>query len=108
METKIIFEPKSWSQTNKFDLVFLKLKNRKPLYLLGISDFSRLGARWDSNPRHSEPQAITRIFSKPLCTSLFPRTEKTVFAAILRLFVFRAEICKVVPFLDFMFFNYDL
>ena len=49
METKIIFEPKSWSQTNKFDLVFLKLKNRKPLYLLGISDFSRLGARTDSN-----------------------------------------------------------
>jgi len=67
-----------------------------------------LGARTDSNRRHSEPQAITRIFSKPLCTSLFPRTEKTVFAAILRLFVFRAEICKVVPFLDFMFFNYDL
>ena len=66
------------------------------------------GARTDSNRRHSEPQAITRIFSKPLCTSLFPRTEKTVFAAILRLFVFRAEICKVVPFLDFMFFNYDL
>lgn len=44
-----IFEPKSWSQTNKLDLVFLKLKNRKPLYLLGISDFSTLGARWDSN-----------------------------------------------------------
>jgi len=40
-----IFDPKSWSQTNKFDLVFLKLKNQKPLYLLGISDFSRLGAR---------------------------------------------------------------
>lgn len=53
METKIIFEPKSWSQTNKFDLVFLKLKNRKPLYLLGISDFSWLGARTDSN-RHYE------------------------------------------------------
>ena len=57
METKIIFEPKSWSQTNKFDLVFLKLKNRKTLYLLGISDFSRLGARTDSNRRHSEPQS---------------------------------------------------
>ena len=61
METKIIFEPKSWSQTNKFDLVFLKLKNRKPLYLLGISDFSWLGARTDSNRRHSEPQAIYQI-----------------------------------------------
>ena len=46
-----IFEPKSWSQANKFDLVFLKLKNRKPLYLLGISDFSWLGARTDSNRR---------------------------------------------------------
>ena len=34
-----IFEPKSWSQANKLDLVFLKLKNRKPLYLLGFSDF---------------------------------------------------------------------
>ena len=52
-----IFDPKSWSQTNKFDLVFLKLKNRKPLCLLGISDFSRLGARTDSNRRHSEPQS---------------------------------------------------
>ena len=52
-----IFEPKSWSQTNKLDLVFLKLKNRKPLYLLGISDFSWLGARTDSNRRHSEPQS---------------------------------------------------
>ena len=108
METKIISEPKSWSQTNKFDLVFLKLKNRKTLYLLGISDFSRLGARTDSNRRHSEPQAITRIFSNPLCTSLFPRIAKTMFAAILRLFVFRAEICKVVSFLDFTFFNCDL
>ena len=38
-----IFEPKSWSQTNKFDLVFLKLKKRKPLYLLGISDFFYVG-----------------------------------------------------------------
>ena len=52
-----IFEPKSWSQANKLDLVFLKLKKRKPLYLLGISDFSRLGARTDSNRRHSEPQS---------------------------------------------------
>jgi hypothetical protein len=76
--------------------------------MLDLQGFALKGARTDSNRRHSEPQAITRIFSKPLCTSLFPRTEKTVFAAILRLFVFRAEICKVVPFLDFMFFNYDL
>jgi len=45
-----IFEPKSWSQTNKLNLVFLKLKNRKPLYLQGISDFSWLGARTDSVP----------------------------------------------------------
>ena len=36
----LIFEPKSWSQTNKLDLVFLKLKNRKPLYLLGFSEIS--------------------------------------------------------------------
>ena len=35
-----IFEPKSWSQANKLDLVFLKLKNRKPLYLLGFSEIS--------------------------------------------------------------------
>ena len=52
-----IFEPKSWSQTNKLELVLLKLKNRKPLYLLGISDFSTLGARSDSNRGHSEPQS---------------------------------------------------
>ena len=60
-----IFEPKSWSQTNKLDLVFLKLKKRKPLCLLGISDFSRLGARTDSNRRHSEPQAELRMSHKP-------------------------------------------
>ena len=60
-----IFEPKSWSQTNKLDLVFLKLKNRKSLYLLGISDLYWLGARWDSNPRHSEPQADSRMFESP-------------------------------------------
>ena len=83
-------------------------RKEESLQVLDLQGFTLKGARWDSNPRHSEPQAITRIFSKPLCTSLFPRTEKNVFAAILRLFVFRAEICKVVPFLDFMFFNYDL
>ena len=52
-----IFDPKSWSQTKKLDLVLLKRKNRKPLYLLGISDFSWVGARTDSNRRHSEPQS---------------------------------------------------
>ena len=44
-----IFDPKSWSQTKKLDLVLLKRKNRKPLYLLGISDFSWVGARTDSD-----------------------------------------------------------
>ena len=61
METKIIFEPKSWSQTKKLELVLFKLKFREPFYLLGFSEdfvcFLALGARTDSNRRHSEPQS---------------------------------------------------
>ena len=53
-----IFEPKSWSQANKLDLVFLKLKNRKPLYLLGISDFSWLGAL---QPTHKKRHCLSAM-----------------------------------------------
>ena len=35
-----IFEPKSWSQTKKLELVLFKLKFREPLYLLGFSEIS--------------------------------------------------------------------
>ena len=33
-----IFDPKSWSQTKKLELVLFKLKFREPLYLLGFSE----------------------------------------------------------------------
>ena len=35
-----IFDPKSWSQTKKLELVLFKLKFREPLYLLGFSEIS--------------------------------------------------------------------
>ena len=35
-----IFEPKSWSQTKKLELVLFKLKFREPFYLLGFSEIS--------------------------------------------------------------------
>ena len=35
-----IFDPKSWSQTKKLELVPFKLKFREPLYLLGFSEIS--------------------------------------------------------------------
>ena len=60
METKIIFEPKSWSQTKKLELVLFKLKFREPFIYWDSRKFllfSCLGARTDSNRRHSEPQS---------------------------------------------------
>ena len=35
-----IFDPKSWSQTKKLELVLFKLKFREPFYLLGFSEIS--------------------------------------------------------------------
>ena len=35
-----IFDPKSWSQTKKLELVPFKLKFREPFYLLGFSEIS--------------------------------------------------------------------
>ena len=52
-----IFDPKSWSQTKKLELVLFKLKFREPLYLLEFPGLSTLGAQTDSNRRHSEPQS---------------------------------------------------
>ena len=77
------------SQTNKFDLVFLKLKTGNPVIYRDFRRFQAfrlLGARWDSNPRHSEPQALIQNPWNPVCASSFPKTTKTRFAAILRRF----------------------
>ena len=79
------------SQTNKFDLVFLKLKTGNPVIYRDFRRFQAfrlLGARWDSNPRHSEPQALMPILSESLCTAQKYDSLKTAFAAILRLSLF--------------------
>ena len=59
-----------------------------PCKYLTCRDLLLLGARWDSNPRHSEPQALMPILSESLCTAQKYDSLKTAFAAILRLSLF--------------------
>ena len=59
--SKVVLRTKNGNQISAYE------KSGIPFVYWDFPILSTLGARWDSNPRHSEPQAIYQILRNPLC-----------------------------------------